>query len=190
MMIRLRYTLNLLLVTALLFLLPASIVTAHGIGTPQQINVSSGPYLISIWTDPDPLRVDEAHVVVAVMEPETRRPLVEDVIVTVSLANATDPAQVVTGQADYSISTNRLLHAVEFNDQLRPGLWNGTVAVEGPSGPGEPVAFEFDVQAGRSANWLLIGGAAVGVLLAGWLALSLRRGPQPADGRSTAPTRT
>ncbi len=176
-----------LLALALLAALPQTVTQAHGIGTPQQINVSSGPYLISIWTDPDPLRVDEAHVVVAVMEPETRRPLIEDVAVTVSLTSRADASQVVTGQADYSISTNRLLHAVEFNDLLRPGMWDGTVTVAGPYGPGEPVAFQFDVQAGRSVNWLLIGGIGVAVMLGAWLFVSLRRSPETAGTSSTTP---
>lgn len=172
-------SLVLFLMLTLIACFPWEPVRAHGIGKPQQINVSSGPYLVSIWTDPDPLRVDEAHVVVAVMEPDTRRPLVEDVIVTVSLASSADSSQVVTGQADYSISTNRLLHAVEFNDLLRPGIWDGTVTVVGPFGPSEPVAFQMEVQGGRSANWLLIGGVGIGAIVALWLLLSLRRSPEP-----------
>ena len=58
---------------------------AHGTGTPQLLNAPSGPYLLSVWTDPDPLRADEAHVVVAVLEPATREPIVTGVEVTVRL---------------------------------------------------------------------------------------------------------
>lgn len=156
---------------------------AHGIGTPQRINVPSGPYLVSIWTDPDPLRVDETHVVVAVMEPETQRPLVENVAVTVTLVNTSDPSQSVTGQADSSISTNQLLHAIEFNGRVRPGTWDGIVSVVGPSGPGEPLSFQVEVLPGESTNWLGIGAAIVGLAIVGWLILSLRQAPKDGESR-------
>ncbi len=162
------------LLLSLLLLAPPAL-RAHGIGTPQQINVPSGPYLISIWTDPDPLRVDEAHVVVAVMDPETRRVMVENISVTVELTQP-DSGDVVVGQGDSSISTNQLLHAVEFNDLLDAGVWDGAVLVNGPSGPGVPVRFTFDVQpSGTGPNWLLIGAAGIAAIIGVWVVAALRR---------------
>ena len=32
------------------------VADAHGTGTPQLLNAPAGPYLLSVWTDPDPLR--------------------------------------------------------------------------------------------------------------------------------------
>ena len=41
---------------------------AHGGGVPQLINAGAGPYWISVWTQPEPLRVGESHFTVAVAE--------------------------------------------------------------------------------------------------------------------------
>ena len=105
----------------LLFILTV-VVHAHGTGTPQLLNAPAGPYLLSVWTDPDPLRADEAHVVVAVVEPETQEFIVSDVTVTVRLRSLADPTveRVETAETD---STNRLLFAAEFNDRVTPGRW-------------------------------------------------------------------
>ena len=74
-----------------LLLILTIVVHAHGTGTPQLLNAPTGPYLLSVWTDPDPLRVDEAHVVVAVVEPVTQEFSVSDVVVTVRLRWLADP---------------------------------------------------------------------------------------------------
>ena len=73
-----------------LFLLIAGLswttgVVAHGTGAPQVINADSGPYLVSVWTEPDPARVGELHVTVGVAEPETQE-VVVDAQVEVALA--------------------------------------------------------------------------------------------------------
>ena len=65
-----------LLVALLPALLLAARLAAHGMGKPQVLNEPAGPYLVSVWTDPDPLRADETHVVVGVTDPATRQPIV------------------------------------------------------------------------------------------------------------------
>ena len=110
----------------------------------------SGPYLLSVWTDPDPLRADEAHVVVAVLEPATREPIVTGVEVTVTmtpLAAGDGAAVSMTAGAD---ETNRLFYAAEFNDHVAPGRWQVGVSVAGERGAGDEVTFEIDIVAALS----------------------------------------
>lgn len=162
----------------------ARLVGAHGIGTPHLLNEPAGPYLLSIWTDPDPLRADETHVVVAVTDPATREPIVAGVEVTVTLTSLAAPALAHTAVAGPD-SVNRLLFAAEFNDRLTPGNWRVTVVVTGARGDTSEVTFEVAVAAARGFNWLWIGvGGLAGILLV-WVVVSAR----PARSRSRPETR-
>nr|MBP6789000.1 hypothetical protein [Promineifilum sp.] len=165
----------------LLFIL-AIVVHAHGTGTPQLLNAPTGPYLLSVWTDPDPLRADEAHVVVAVVEPETQEFIVSDVTVTVRLRSLADPTveRVETAETD---TTNRLLFAAEFNDRVTPGRWQVGVSAAGARGAGDEVTFEIDVAPARGFNWLWLGVGGLGATVLLWLLASMRG---PAQRRSRA----
>ena len=165
----------------LLFILTV-VVHAHGTGTPQLLNAPAGPYLLSVWTDPDPLRADEAHVVVAVVEPETQEFIVSDVTVTVRLRSLADPTveRVETAETD---STNRLLFAAEFNDRVTPGRWQVGVSAAGARGAGDEVTFEIEVVPARGFNWLWLGVGGLGATVLLWLLASMRG---PAQRRSRA----
>ena len=165
----------------LLFILTV-VVHAHGTGTPQLLNAPTGPYLLSVWTDPDPLRADEAHVVVAVVEPETQEFIVSDVTVTVRLRSLADPTveRVETAETD---STNRLLFAAEFNDRVTPGRWQVGVSAAGARGAGDEVTFEIEVAPARGFNWLWLGVGGLGATVLLWLLASMRG---PAQRRSRA----
>ena len=141
---------------------------AHGIGTPVKINVPSDPYLLSIWTDPDPLRVDETHVTVAVMKPETQEPIVAGVEVLVQLQSSTDPIVTRTTVASPDNSANRLLYAAIFTDLPEPGLWQGIVSVVGPDGPGKDIPFSVEILPLQSINWLRYGIISLLILVFGW----------------------
>lgn len=151
------------------------VADAHGTGTPQLLNAPAGPYLLSVWTDPDPLRADEAHVVVAVVEPATQEFIVSDVVVTVRLRLLADPTVELATTAG-SDDTNRLLFAAEFNDQVTPGRWQVGVSAAGARGASDEVTFEIDVAPARGFNWLWlgVGGLAAAVLL--WVLASMRGG--------------
>ncbi len=114
---------------------------AHGIGTPQVLNAPAGPYLFSAWTDPDPLRVDETHVVMAVIDPETREIIVAGIEATISLISMDDPAIVYTEVAgsDY---VNQLLFAAEFNNRLTEGVWRVAISATGERGPSDVITFD------------------------------------------------
>ena len=182
-----RRAISALLCVPLLFL-TVFLVRAHGTGTPQLLNAPSGPYLLSVWTDPDPLRADETHVVVAVLEPATREPIVTGVEVTVRLEPLTADGQPVTVTAETD-DTNRLFYAAEFNDRVTPGRWRVGVAVSGERGAGDEVTFEVDITAARGFNWLWLGAGGLLLAIGLWLALSLRGGSAPRHGSPPAPPR-
>ena len=173
----------------LLFLATTLLAQAHGIGTPQLLNVPSGPYLLSVWTDPDPLRADEAHVVVAVLEPATREPIVTGVEVTVTmtpLAAGDGAAVSMTAGAD---ETNRLFSAAEFHDRVAPGRWRVGVSVAGERGAGEEVTFEIDITAARGFNWLWLGAGGLALAVGLWLTVSLRPRATGRTAATSAPPR-
>ena len=163
------------LVLLLLLVVTAKPLPAHGVGTPQQLNVPSGPYLLSIWTDPDPLRADETHVVVAVLEPETKEPIVTGVEVVVRFTSLDDPSVVVTEVAATD-DTNQLLYAAEFNDQVSAGRWQVGVTPTGQPGTGDEVTFEVNVEPARGFSWLWVGALGLGALLVVWVFSAMRAG--------------
>lgn len=170
------------LLVALWLLLLAAAAEAHGIGTPQVINQPAGPYLLSAWTDPDPLRVDQTHVVVGVTDPATNEPIVTGVEVAVTLIALADPTQAVTEMAATD-SVNRLLYAAEFSDQLSEGRWQVSLRVSGARGVGEGVTFPIDVTPARGFNWLWLGAGGLVAVVALWLAASLRAEKPAAPAR-------
>lgn len=148
-------------------------VRAHGMGTPQKINEPAGPYLVSIWTDPDPLRVDEVHVTVAVTDRQTQAPIL-DSRVTVQLASLEEESVSLSAPATQENSPLKFLYVAVFEPPFA-GPWRGTVIVDGPDGSGEPVSFDIDVLPPAPFNWLWVGTGGLGVLLAFWLARSWLR---------------
>jgi hypothetical protein len=150
-------------------------VLAHGIGTPQQINAPSGPYLVSIWTDPEPLRVNQAHVTVAVMEPETQAPIVNGGQVTVQLQFVVDELISFARVALPDNATNKLFYVATFEGLPHPGQWRMTASVMGPDGPGEDVSFEVAVLPPASFNWQRLGLIGLSLVIAGWIMHSWRQ---------------
>lgn len=164
-------------ILALLFLgVVAAGAHAHGGGKPQFVNTPSGPYLLSAWTDPDPWRVDEAHVIVGVSDPATREPIVTGVIVRVRLQSIADPS-IVLEQIAGTDNVNRLFYAAEFNHQITEGRWRAFVSASGDMGEGEEIVFEIEAEPARGVNWLWIGIGGMGVFIVGWLVLSMRYSP-------------
>lgn len=174
------------LCAAALLLAFAARAAAHGIGTPQVLNAAAGPYLLSAWTDPDPLRADETHVVVAVTDPDTREPIITDVEVTVTMTSLADPATVLTEVAGAD-NVNRLLFAAEFNDRVGAGRWRVDLRASGARGLGEGVSFEVDVAPARGFNWLWLGVGGLAAVVLAWVVGSLRAGKPAANSPATRP---
>jgi hypothetical protein len=148
-----------------------SSVSAHGGGTPQLLNQPSGPYLISVWTDPEPLRTDESHFNVALLDPDTREPILAGVDIRVELAPP-GGGPLLAGQATTEQSTNKTVFVAVFEDLPAEGVYEVTVTPSGPAGPGEPVAFSVSILPPAPFNWLGVVLAAGGTILLGvvvWL---------------------
>ena len=144
---------------------PAS-VNAHGSGTPRLVNVIAGPYRLWVWSLPDPIRVGETHISVAVEEaaPAEQSTSASDFTVQLTL-NTLDqshpPFTLTTSKQD------RFLQSYYETDFAMPavGEWQATVTISGPAGVGM-VAFSFTVLPPLRVNWeLVIGGAGLFVAL-------------------------
>lgn len=134
----------------------SSHLQANG-GKPRLKKVEAGPYLVSVWTQPDPSRTGRIDVSVAVTRAPTAEP-VEAAEVRLR-AEALTGRGTVTAALERGAGGSRLLY--HGNLELpSEGLWRVTVAVEGPAGTGQ-TAFELDVRASNSLAWLLIIGGTV-----------------------------
>lgn len=149
--------------TALLFLivLLAWPVHAHGGGTPQLTNEDIGPYWVSVWTSPDPVREGQMHVTVSVAEPgaeagqQAGSPVLGasvEVTVTPRAGGFAD----ATVQATNEQSANKLFYEA---DVLVPaaGDWQVQIDVQGSEGSGE-AQFDLLVLPAEGIDWLLVGG--------------------------------
>lgn len=166
-----------LLLFALLLLLAlgTGVPTAlsHGIGKPQAINVENGPYLLSVWTDPDPLRVDQTHIVVAVMDPDTRAPLIGNVEVSVRLELPGDPDSALVETAESDNTVNQLLYVVQFNDVPTTGLWQATIIIDGERGLADELTIPLEITPPLPYNWMQIGIGSLVAVTVGWLVLAM-----------------
>ncbi|RME50422.1 MAG: hypothetical protein D6796_02980 [Caldilineae bacterium] len=150
---------------------------AHGGGTPVLTNATAGPYLVSVWMSPDPLRVGTVHLTVAVIEAasggENGPPVLEATVGVRARPLAGDAAPIVT-EATHAEALNKILYETDF-EVPQAGRWEIALAIEGPDGPAE-VNFSVEVlPSSRRTGWLIGGGAGVLILLIGWMAARRRR---------------
>jgi hypothetical protein len=168
-----------LIVLLLLFLaMPAKVVWAHGGGVPRLTNAEAGPYWVSVWTQPDPLQVGQAHVTVAVSQPsestggrQEAGPPVLNARVQVQFSPLDHVGESLLVLATHEGAANKLFYEADL-EFPETGQWQATVEVAGPEGSGK-VGFEAQVYPQKSANWLWLGG--VGVLALGALWVVQRR---------------
>ena len=112
-------------------------------GTLQVSREPAGPYLVTVFTDPSPVRVGDVDVSVLV-ERAGSDDLVQDARVTLT---ATPVGQVYSGgtfEATHEQATNKLFYAAKF-DLTAEGTWRIDVLVSGDAGQGV-TAFETLVE--------------------------------------------
>lgn len=172
----------------LLFLLLVSLAApaeGHGGGRPMLVNEPAGPYLLSVWLAPDPLRVGTIHVTVAVSEPNEDGSAGEPVLGAAVriLFTAEDQTGVVPigALATHQNAANRLFYEADL-EVSAPGNWRAEVIVDGPAGRGQS-AFSALVLSPASTNWVVVG--AVSLVIAAVVALILLSG-QRRKGREHA----
>jgi len=161
------------LLIAMLLAIGATQAQAHGIGTPQLINVPAGPYNVSIWTDPEPLSVEETHVTVAIIDLETEAPVL-DARVMVELMWMEDTSLLLTAPATSESATLKIFHEVFF-ELPQAGEWQVRVLINDST---EVEPFIIAVVPSARINWSLVGVLALGLLLAGWMAWSWFNGAE------------
>jgi hypothetical protein len=175
-----------LVVLGLFLSLPVAAL-AHGGGTPRLTAEPAGPYRLYAWSEPDPWRVGEAHLSIAVTQPgsgdgppsiaraETPVADAELVVAFIPLAAPQDSVEV---RATQQVLLNDFYYEAD-TDLSVPGPWRVTIAATGAEGTGS-AAFELDVLPKRTLNWFLIGTAAAALALLLGLIVVWSRMRQPA----------
>lgn len=157
---------RILLLLLLLLALPAAVL-AHGGGTPQLVNEPAGSYWISAWSTPDPARVGQLHLTLAISEPGEGREAGLPVLgadVGIRLEPGADvEATTVTASATNANSTNKLFYEADL-ELPAEGAWQVQILVEGPDGPAS-ASFPLEVVAPESTNWALLGGGGVALVI-------------------------
>jgi hypothetical protein len=163
--------LRLLLFLVLTVALPTGVVSAHGGGVEQLANAEAGPYWVSVWTQPDPLRVGTAHITVAVSDPpptsgaqtadsgRTYReagPPVLDATVQVAFKPLEHSGETLIALAAHEDAANKLFYEADV-ELPETGHWRVDITVEGPAGTGS-ASFETQVFPPSTFDWTLVGG--------------------------------
>jgi len=134
---------------ALILLFAPRPIQAHGGGTPQLINAEAGPYWVSVWTDPDPIRVGEFHTTVAISEaPEPRTgtreagDLVLDAAVLVRVEPLSQGGETLVATATRDNAVNKLFYEADLTLPAE-GQWHVDIQVDGAAGTGN-ASFDID----------------------------------------------
>lgn len=163
-----------LLLMLSLFATPDSVALANG-GTVQVSNHVSGPYQVSVFTSPSPIRVGIIDVSVLVQRPGSSD-VVQDAVVMVSVEGVQLGVAPAVYEATHEQATNKLYYAANVHLPSE-GRWAMEVVVLGQQGE---ATVSFEVQATRETLMdrpaALAAVIAVPVLLVlGWIVLSGRR---------------
>lgn len=107
---------------------------ARGDGGTVRASERCGPYRVTVFTSPTPLRAGSADVSVLVQDDDSRE-VIADAAVTVRAVPQGRPRDQVSAAATPEAATNKLLRAAVF-DLPAAGTWDVAVAVGGPRGDG------------------------------------------------------
>jgi hypothetical protein len=154
------------LLTLVLALTPA-LALANG-GTIQVSNQRAGPYVITVFTEPTPIRVGVVDVSV-LLQREVGSEVVRGAQVTVVAEPVGHQAAGGSYEATHERATNRLYYAADVS-LPEEGQWRLTVRVAGELGEGE-VSFEVEASHGSLLDTpllLALLAAPPGLLLLWW----------------------
>ena len=178
------------LVTSLFTALTTNHVYAHGGGTPRLTNVPVGPYHVYAWSEPEPWRVGQVHLSIAVTKPnpDTNSNQVEIPVTDVEIMVTYTP---LSDSDDSNLRAPTVVNAVrqeflsDFYYEADPSLtyvgdWQITIDVSGPDGAGS-TQFAMETLPERSLNWTLIFGAGAVIVVVLVLIALWSRSRQPAQ---------
>lgn len=159
-------------------LVPAQLALAHGGGTAQLTNEDIGPYWVSVWTSPDPVREGQLHMTVSVAEPgagDDRQAGVPVLGATVDLLliPSSAGADAISARATNEQSTNKLYYEADVHIPAA-GIWLVQLEVQGVEGEGQ-AQFELAVGPAQNSSMLLPGGVALLVIAAFFFYYASRR---------------
>ncbi|MBX3012858.1 MAG: hypothetical protein KF832_15190 [Caldilineaceae bacterium] len=148
----------------------ATPLAAHGGGTPRLTSELAGPYRVFAWTQPEPLRVGEFHLSIAVVKAaavvnkagEALDEAVTDATVAVHLMPLASDAEPFTVLASLQAQLGNYYYEVDTTLPTQ-GEWRFTIEVDGALGVGQ-TAFAGSVLAARAIDWWLVGVAGVALL--------------------------
>jgi hypothetical protein len=116
---------------------------ARGDGGTVRLRERRGPYEITVFTSPTPLRAGPVDFSVLVQDADSGEP-VPDARVKLVLTARDRPRGALHLNASPEMATNKLLQAAVFA-LPEPGWWDVTASVAGREGQGEqPVRFAFE----------------------------------------------
>jgi hypothetical protein len=116
------------------------IQTAHGDGGTVRVSSIVGPYRISAFTSPTPLRAGPVDFSVMVQDAAHGEPI-HDLSVALTVTSADEPPCVMQLEATRAAATNKLMRSAKF-DLPRSGRWRVDIAVDGPGGAARS-SFDF-----------------------------------------------
>lgn len=149
------------LVTAVLLLIVALPILAHGGGELVVGNEPVGAYKVSVWVNPPQPRADQTlHMTVGIAG-ESDAPVL-DAQVQIALLVAGSEDVVVIAEATTEQSINRLFYETDF-PQVDSGSYDVRVNVMGNEAQGV-VSFPLDVRPAGGINWVLMGLIGVGLI--------------------------
>jgi hypothetical protein len=145
---------------------------AHSGGTPRLTAAPAGPYFVYAWTDPEPWRVGEAHISLAVTQPASQAAdqaagQIETPVTDVDIAVTLTPLDGAQPPIQVQAAPQSLLNDFYFEaiTQLpAPGRWHVAIDVNGAAGHGS-TEFELDALPPRTLNWPLLAGAGVALVV-------------------------
>jgi len=154
------------ILAALILLVPAHLLLAHGGGALIAGPTAAGPYMVSVWLNPpQPWAGEPLHFTVGLATPEDGAPVL-DAEILVTMQTALDQPPVVA-PATTEQSINRLFYETDM-EVPQAGQYDTLISIRGPAGSGE-LNLVVDVGEPSSINWLIIGlGGLVLVLAGAW----------------------
>lgn len=136
---------------------------AHGGGSPQLINAPAGTYLISAWSQPDPPRVGNFHLTIAIAQADNFEPVLG---ANVALELLHSSGQRLTAQATHEQATNKLFYESDLKIGTT-GQWTVMIVVNQSEAVGFPLTVSPALSPLRQFGpWLLAGG--LGLLAFFW----------------------
>jgi hypothetical protein len=155
-------------ISILALLLPQSL-WAHAGGAAVLTDVPAGPYRLYAWMLPDPARVGEVHLDLAVALAPAEgavNPLVEpvtDATVQVTFTPQSGAAAPIIVTATPQQGLNDFYYELDVRLPIAD-QWTVAVDVVGPAGVGS-ATFEREVLAARRVNWGVVTSASLALLL-------------------------